>query len=81
MSVYAYDADSGKVLWEKQLEAAPDGIPAVYEVGGREYFVVCTRGGRANDNLPANPAQIVQANAKTEAQGYYVFALPVNGRK
>jgi quinoprotein glucose dehydrogenase len=76
LTVHAYDSDTGKVLWEKQLEAAPDGMPSVYAVNGREYFVVCTRGGRAMDNLTENPRQVVQAPANAEAQGYYAFALP-----
>ena len=28
----AYDKDTGKVLWEKEIDANPEGIPAVYEV-------------------------------------------------
>jgi quinoprotein glucose dehydrogenase len=76
LALHAYDADTGKVLWEKQLEAAPDGMPSVYAVNGREYFAVCARGGRTFDNLPENPKQVVQAATKAEAQGYYAFALP-----
>src|SRR6185369_2354026 len=35
----AYDQNGGKVLWEKIIDGNPDGIPAVYEVGGRQYVV------------------------------------------
>jgi quinoprotein glucose dehydrogenase len=76
LTVHAYDEDTGKVLWEQQLESAPDGIPSVYEVNGREYVVFCTRGGLASDNLPQNPNTAAQVIPKREAQGYYVFALP-----
>jgi quinoprotein glucose dehydrogenase len=36
----AYDADTGKVLWQYDLPAAQEGVPAVYSVDGREYVAV-----------------------------------------
>lgn len=39
--VRAIDEDTGKVLWEKQLDTALEGIPAVYEINGTEYIVFC----------------------------------------
>jgi len=39
--VRAFDVESGKVLWEKELEAALEGIPAVYQIGGKQYIVFC----------------------------------------
>ena len=70
----AYDKDTGKVLWEKELEANPEGIPAVYEVAGRQYIAFCTRAGRVFDNIGAD--SIAWVPGKPEAAGYYVFALP-----
>jgi quinoprotein glucose dehydrogenase len=67
--VHAYDKDSGKLLWERELEANPDGIPAVYEAGGREYVAFFAGAGRSYTG-------IAWKAAKPEAQGYYVFALP-----
>jgi quinoprotein glucose dehydrogenase len=70
-TVRAFDKDTGKVLWERELEANPEGIAAVYEAGGRQYVVFCASGGgRAPEgNIAFVPGTI-------EAQGYYVFALP-----
>jgi quinoprotein glucose dehydrogenase len=71
----AYDKDNGKVLWEKQLEANPDGIPAVYEVKGRQYvafYVAGDSGGGSRTPAMFKPG-------KPEAQGYYVYALPQRG--
>ena len=34
--IRAYDEDTGKVLWERALPSGSEGIPAIYEVGGRE---------------------------------------------
>jgi quinoprotein glucose dehydrogenase len=73
-TVRAYDKDTGKVLWEKELESGPEGIPSVYEAGDREYVVFCTRTGRVFDNIGAE--SIAWKPGKPEAQGYYVFALP-----
>ena len=72
--VRAYDKDTGKVLWEKELESGPEGIPAVYELGGRQYVAFCTRTGRVFDNIGAD--SMAWKPGKPEAQGYYVFALP-----
>lgn len=36
----ARDADTGRVLWEYELPAATEGVPAVYEVDGREYITI-----------------------------------------
>jgi glucose dehydrogenase len=44
--VRAYDQDTGKVLWSMDVGAAVEGVPTVYEVGGRQYVVFCVGGGR-----------------------------------
>ena len=63
----AYDSDTGKVLWSRELPAAQEGVPAVYSAGGREYVAVAV-GGKGlfsqSEKLPdPGPAQ------------YIVFAL------
>ena len=73
-SLVCFDKDTGKVLWEKKLEANPEGLPSVYESGGRQYIVFCTRVGRVFDNIGAE--SIAWEQGKPEAAGYYVFALP-----
>ena len=66
--IRARDAATGKVLWETEIPAAQEGVPAVYEVGGREYIVfpVGGAGEFANDlGLPKpGPSQ------------YIAYALP-----
>jgi quinoprotein glucose dehydrogenase len=71
----AYDKDTGAVLWEHELDANPEGIPAIYEVGGRQYIAFCTRAGRVFDNIGTD--SVAWKPGKPEAAGYYVFALPV----
>jgi quinoprotein glucose dehydrogenase len=72
-TVRAYDRDTGKVLWERELDSNPEGIPAVYEVKGRQYVAFCARTGRVFDNIGAE--SMAWKAGKPEAQGYYVFAL------
>ena len=66
--VRAYDKGNGKVLWERQIPSNPDGIPAVYEVGGRQYVAFFAGNARSYTGIAWDAG-------KPEAQGYYVFAL------
>ena len=70
----AFDKETGKTLWERELRANPEGIPAVYEAGGRQYIAFCARAGPVFDNIYAE--SIAWSPGKAEAAGYYVFALP-----
>jgi len=36
----AYDRRTGQVLWKRDLPAASDGVPASYEINGRQFIVV-----------------------------------------
>ena len=64
--VRAYDAETGKVLWEKRLDTGMQGIPSVYQAGGREFLVVCAAAPEMSD-----------AASQRRIHGAYVaFALP-----
>jgi quinoprotein glucose dehydrogenase len=69
--VRAYDEDNGKVLWEYELPTGSDGVPAVYEVNGREYIAFCAAGG---DGLNLGGRRAPPASPPPNA--YVVFALP-----
>jgi quinate dehydrogenase (quinone) len=69
--VRAFDKDTGKVLWERELDANPEGMAAVFEVGGRQYVAFC-----ASHYEEVDPGNIAIFKGRPEAQGYYVFALP-----
>jgi glucose dehydrogenase len=66
----AYDEENGKVVWEKELPAASEGVPAMYEVAGRQYLALCVSGG---NGLMARGILAPQPGA---AGQYMVFALP-----
>jgi glucose dehydrogenase len=38
-TVRAYDRDSGKVVWSKDLPTGSEGVPATYQVDGRQFIV------------------------------------------
>jgi len=72
-TLHAYDKENGKLLWEEEIEANPEGLPAIYQIDGREYIVFCAA-GRLPDSAPGEGFS--WKAGKAEAQGYYVFALP-----
>ena len=71
--IRALDADTGKELWRAELDAAVEGIPAVYEVGGRQYIVYCAA-ARATTHTHATPGHPA-SNAPVHG-AYVAFALP-----
>ena len=79
--VRAFDTDTGAVIWEHELDANPEGIPAVYEIRGRQYiaFAAGASGGGGSDPVWNNPFH--RKASTIEAQGYYVFALPERSPK
>jgi quinoprotein glucose dehydrogenase len=43
--IYAFDADSGEVLWQHDLPFGGYAPPSVYTVAGRQYVVIAATGG------------------------------------
>ena len=70
----AYDQDNGAVLWETILPAASEGVPAVYEVGGKEYLAVCVAAG--NGALAPTRLKSDHPLPPPAPGAYMVFALP-----
>jgi quinoprotein glucose dehydrogenase len=71
--VRAIDSDTGKVLWEAEVDAALEGMPAIYEVQGREYVVFCAAAQATTytHSVPGHPA------SQAPIPGAYVaFSLP-----
>jgi quinoprotein glucose dehydrogenase len=71
--VRALDSATGKVLWQAEVGAALEGMPAVYEIDGREYVVFCAAAQATTHthDLPGHPA------LHAPIPGAYVaFALP-----
>ncbi len=73
--VRAFDEDTGRVLWTGKIAGQSLGIPAMYEVQGRQFLVLMSpapgTGGGAEGE--AGPEPQVSADAP---RGYIAFALP-----
>ncbi len=67
----AYDRDTGKVLWAQDLPGGSEGIPATYEVDGRQYLAVPVAAG-------AGLFPPTFEEATPPQREYVVFALPRN---
>ena len=72
--IRARDADTGKILWEKEMPAGSEGVPAIYEVGGREYIAFCV--AAAEGMKPSHMASGGKPAAPPGPGAYVVFALP-----
>jgi quinoprotein glucose dehydrogenase len=64
--VRAFHSDTGKLLWEYELKAALEGIPAIYELNGKQYIVFCA----------AAQAGLTPATQEKIEGAYVAFALP-----
>ena len=54
------------MLWEQEVDAALEGIPAVYEIGGQQFIVFCA----------AAQVGLTAATQETIRGAYVAFALP-----
>ena len=68
----AYDRDNGDVLWSYTLPGGSEGIPATYELDGRQYLAVPVAAGAGLFAPLLDPAP----SAPPLERAYIVFALP-----
>jgi quinoprotein glucose dehydrogenase len=59
---HAYASDTGKLLWQFQMDAGGYATPATFEVHGRQYVVIAAGGGGKPETKSGD--------------AYYCFALP-----
>jgi quinoprotein glucose dehydrogenase len=76
--VRAIDSATGKVLWEAEVDAALEGMPAVYEVDGRQYVVFCAA-AQATTYTHDVPGHLASHDPIPGA--YVAFALPAQSGK
>lgn len=76
--IRALDVDTGKVLWKVLVDAGIEGIPAVFEVNGRQYVVYCAA-ARATTHTHAIPGH--PASNEPIPGAYVAFALPDLSKK
>jgi quinoprotein glucose dehydrogenase len=68
----ALDTRDGKVLWEAELRAGLEGMPAIYELDGHEYIAVCAAAQATTHthDVPGHPASTEAIRGE-----YVVFGL------
>jgi glucose dehydrogenase len=75
--VRAHDEETGKVLWTATLPSGSEGMPAMYEVNGRQFLVV-PASARINTAGGHDAAKATAAEEAAAIRGGYVaFALPL----
>jgi quinoprotein glucose dehydrogenase len=63
--VRALDAETGKAVWSREVDAALEGMPAIYEAGGRQFVVFCA----------AAQVGLIPATQGKVSGAYVAFAL------
>jgi quinoprotein glucose dehydrogenase len=66
----AYDRETGAVIWSHGFYGGSEGIPATYEIDGRQYLALSVAAGDGLFAPTVEPAQPAPERA------YVVFALP-----
>jgi glucose dehydrogenase len=69
----AYNEETGAAVWEKEMPVGSDGVPAIYQVGGREFIVFCVAGG---DGIRFNATVRPSGPPDPSPNAYVAFALP-----
>ncbi|MSV35189.1 MAG: pyrrolo-quinoline quinone [Bryobacterales bacterium] len=74
--LYAYDAATGKILWQTRTLTSPQGFPISYMAKGKQYIAVPvgTGGGSWGTSIPASLAKEVRPPKAINAM--LVYALP-----
>lgn len=70
--IHAWDKDTGKLLWQGSLPGPGQGIPATYQVRGRQFLVVPA----ATYTPPGAGRALPTSNTAPAENSFVVYALP-----
>ncbi len=70
----AYDRDTGEVVWSYELPSGSEGIPATYEINGKQYIALPVAAGAG-----LFPPRLPSAEPGPDERAYLVFALRDDG--
>lgn len=73
----AYDAGTGKPLWQAGLNATPSSYPITYAIGGRQYVAVVSGGGGPLD--AGDHSLAPEFDNPSGGITLWIFALPAAG--
>lgn len=76
---YAFDADSGNVLWSADLPMSTEGLPAIYSLNG-QHFIVVNATTPLTSGLNSRESGIGSAEPLGKG-GYVVFSLASQKKK
>ena len=74
--MYAYDAASGKVLWQTRLPTSALGFPITYAVRGKQYVAMPAGSGGASWSTLIPPELRPDIRRPLGGNSLHVFALP-----
>ena len=79
-NVYAYDARTGKVLWQTRLPTSAQGFPVSYLAGGRQFIAIPVGTGGASWATMVPRDLIPHIRRPNNGNSIHVFALPAAAR-
>ena len=74
--ISAYDASSGKLLWQNRLTTSPQGFPISYSVNGRQYVAMPVGVGAASWGTAIPLMLTPDVKRPNTGNALFVFALP-----
>jgi len=76
--VRAYDAETGETLWSARLPAGSEGIPAMYEVNGRQYLTIpcSSKINPGGGHLTIATGSVSGEEGQSRLSSYLTFTLP-----
>jgi alcohol dehydrogenase (cytochrome c) len=74
--VYAYDASSGKTLWQTRLTTSAQGFPITYLAKGKQYVAVPAGVGGGSWTTLITPELAPEIHRPNAGNALFVFALP-----
>ena len=73
---YAYDASTGKVLWQSRLPTSAQGFPITYLAGGKQYVAMPAGIGGGSWSTLIAPELAPEIRRPNSGNVMMVFALP-----
>jgi alcohol dehydrogenase (cytochrome c) len=77
--VYAYDAATGKILWETRLSTSAQGFPITYLAKGKQYVAIPAGVGGGSWSTLLGPELAPEIRHPNSGNAIFVFALPAAG--
>ena len=74
--MYAYDASTGKILWQTRLPTSAQGFPIAYVAKGKQYVAMLAGIGGGSWSTLIAPELAGQVRRPNSGNVLMIFALP-----